>query len=662
VINFDEDPKNVRKATTTSPARRNLHEPVDSIARTGWRRHSPNRSARFSVRAGSTDRFRWLLCGLLSSLSCYLLVDGFLGMTRSLSGNQVVAAEPAAEARLGLSSSQEELGRAAGSGDREAVKTPSRFIDHSLLIAPEFPCTWPSHPFPRFSLIHQRTVGPESPYHIDALLIDGNTGTQLDVPPHSVARPDLNREKSGPLGLAYTDKIEPWQFGGEACVVDVRALLDQAPQGVSPLVRRREIERFEAQHRRVGLGDVVLFRSDYSDKYYQPLPAGRRFIADVLDRKAPGYPDPDPDCMEFLGQRGVLALGTDSASMGPLPDLAEPTHYAGLKYGMVWTEGATNLGALPATGAFYCMLGPKHEGGPYGEGRAFSIVGGELPRRLIDACRHRRAIDLSPTLSPRYPLTSPGLVTGEHRQVYLKVDFLYSDYLDLWHHGHWMDAMAGTHLVPPAYALPADDQPVAYAPEVRGWLEEYETRYGRRGHSTMTTEQVPIAWTCGEARVIDVRALVGSTQARQWPHSPEITVDQIRAYEATAGSLQADDIVIFQTGHVDRYLKPRPADTALWSDPLTGKAEGWPAPGPDAIVYLKGKGIRCVATDAPDLGGVDPKRALMTYWALGSREMVGVEFLHNVDRIPKQGAYFLFAAVKVRDCHGGPGRAVVLYP
>ena len=24
------------------------------------------------------------------------------------------------------------------------------------------------------------------------------------------------------------------------------------------------------------------------------------------------------------------------------------------------------------------------------------------------------------------------------------------------------------------------------------------------------------------------------------------------------------------------------------------------------------------------------KRALMTYWALGSREMVGVEFLHNV--------------------------------
>ncbi len=73
---------------------------------------------------------------------------------------------------------------------------------------------------------------------------------------------------------------------------------------------------------------------------------------------------------------------------------------------------------------------------------------------------------------------------------------------------------------------------------------------------------------------------------------------------------------------------------------------------------LSKKGIRCVGTDAPDLGGVDPRQALMTYWALGSSEMVGVEFLYQLDRLPKRG-YFLFAALKVRDCHGGPGRAIV---
>ncbi|HZL87849.1 MAG TPA: cyclase family protein [Pirellulaceae bacterium] len=543
-----------------------------------------------------------------------------------------------------------------------ASDNTTKFIDHSLLVAPEFPCTWPTAPFPRFQLTHQRAIGADSPYNIDVLLIDGNTGTQLDVPPHSVARPDLKREKSGPLGLAYTDKIEAWQFGGEACVVDVRDLLDQAPKGVSPLVKPEHVERFEKQHRQVRLGDVVLFRSGYSDNYYLPLPEGRRFVADALDRKAPGFPDPDPDCMEFLGKRGVMTLGTDSPSMGPLPDLAEPTHYAGLRHGMIWTEGATNLGAVPATGAFYCMLSPKHEGGPYSECRAFSIVGGGLPQRLIDACRSKRAIDLSPTLSPKLPVTSPGIGTGQHRQVYLKVDFLYSEYLDLWHHTHLMDAAAGTHLVPPSFALPPPGENPAYAPEARGWLAEFEKKYGQRGTSSLTTEQVPLDWTCGPLRIIDVRPLVGSTQARSWPASPEITPSHIQSYEQAHGQLRAGDVVLFHTGHLDKHFRAQPNDAGVWSDPLQGKSEGWPAPGPDAIVYLKSKGIRCVATDAPDLGGVDPKRALMTYWALASREMVGVEFLISVGKVPAdKDPYFLFAALKIRACHSGPGRAIVLY-
>ena len=544
----------------------------------------------------------------------------------------------------------------------DAPPTATRFVDHSLLIAPEFPCTWPTHPFPRFQITHPRVIGPDSPYHIDTLLIDGNTGTQLDVPPHSVARPDLKREKSGPFGLSYTDKIEAWQFGGEACVVDIRDLLDQAGNGISPLVKPSHVERFEKQHRRVGFGDVVLFRSDYSDKYYRPFPEGLRYIADVVDRKAPGYPDPDPECMDFLGQRGVLNLGTDSASMGPMPDLAEPTHYAGLKYGMIWTESATNLGALPPTGAFYINLGPKHKNGPYGAGRAFSIVGGELPKKLIESAKAKRAIDLSPTLAANSPITHPGIGTGQHRQVYLKVDFLYSEYLDLWHHTHLMDAMAGTHLVPPSFALPPKDAQPVYSPEVRGWLAEYEQKYGPRGTSSMTTDLVPLDWTSGPARVIDVTSLVGSTDKATWPASPEITMAHIQADEKAKGTLKWGDVVLFRTGHLDAHLKPAPDDKGTWADPLTGKSEGWPAPGPDAIVYLKSKGIRCVATDAPDLGGVDPQRALMTYWALGSKEMVGVEFLHHLkdlDNAPQ--GYFLFAALKIRHCHGGPGRAIVLY-
>jgi kynurenine formamidase len=231
----------------------------------------------------------------------------------------------------------------------------------------------------------------------------------------------------------------------------------------------------------------------------------------------------------------------------------------------------------------------------------------------------------------------------------------------MWHHGHLMDAMAGTHLVPPSFPLPAEKQSEPYAPEVRGWQQEYEKKYGALGTSDMTTEKVPLSWTCGPLRVIDVRKLVGTTAEKSWPASPEITSAHIQMAEKTSGPLKPGDIVLFHTGHLDKHLKPAPQDAGVWADPLAGKSEGWPAPGPEAIVYLKSKSIRCVATDAPDLGGVDPKRALMTYWTLASREMVGVEFLHNVAAIPKEGGYFLFAPLKIRDCHGGPGRAIVLY-
>src|SRR5262245_19766807 len=197
------------------------------------------------------------------------------------------------------------IGQASAQCDGAPGGSP-KFVDHSLPVSPEFPCTWPAAPFPRFQITHERVIGPDSAYNVDVLLIDGNTGTQLDVPPHSVARPDLGREKSGPLGLHYTERIEPWQFGGEACVIDVRHMLDQAPNGVSPLITVASVEAFEAGMRPLRFGDVALFRSDYSDMYYRPLPEGRRFIADILDRKAPGYPDPDPDCMEFLAARGVM--------------------------------------------------------------------------------------------------------------------------------------------------------------------------------------------------------------------------------------------------------------------------------------------------------------------------------------------------------------------
>src|SRR5262249_48830888 len=160
------------------------------------------------------------------------------------------------------------------------------------------------------------------------------------------------------------------------------------------LIKRERIIAWEKKHRPLGTGDVVLFHSGYSDKYYRPLPEGRRFAADPVEGKAPAWPGPDPDCMEYLASGKVMTLGIASTSMAPLPDLAEPTHFAGLKHGMIWTESATGLGALPATGAFWCMIGPKHANDPYSEGRAFAVVDGSLAARLIQSARKKRVVDL----------------------------------------------------------------------------------------------------------------------------------------------------------------------------------------------------------------------------------------------------------------------------
>lgn len=542
----------------------------------------------------------------------------------------------------------------------EGADPKSRFIDLSLLVAPGYPCTW-ADGFPRFRMHPYLRIGRSSAYNSEILTIDGNTGTQMDVPPHSVARPSLKLPHSGAYGEQFTELVPPWKFVGEACVVDVRSLLNKAPKGRSSLVRRTHLAAWEKQHRPFRFGDAVLLRSDYSDRYYKPLPAGRGFIADVLENKKSGWPDPDPDAMDFLaGTRGVRHIGTDSPSMGPVPDLAEPTHYAALKHGAIFTEGATGLGQLPTTGAFYCMMGPKHKGGPYGEGRAFAIVG-PLASRLIASARARRVVDLSVVNSIDLPLTWPGVGVDRHRHRYTKADFLFSDNLKLYHHTHIMDSHAGTHLVPPAYALPpARFNPAGYAPQVRVWLEEYQREFGPRGESDVTTEKVPLGQTAGPVRRIDVRHLIGSTRRTDWPASPEITVATITRYETDHGPLRPGQVVLFQTGHTDKYLRPGTEGAACLTEPINGKREGWPAPGPAAIHYLAKRGIRCVGIDAPSLGGVEPGRALKTYWALGGKGIAGVEFLTRLQELPAK-AYFLFAAVKIRGCHGGPGRAIALY-
>ena len=119
---------------------------------------------------------------------------------------------------------------------RPPQQEQSRFVNLSLLVSPEYPCTWPT--FPRFQLNAEERIGPLSPYNSDIITIDGNTGTQLDVPPHSVTPPDSGFSNAGPFGRAYTDVVPAWQFGGEACVIDCRDLRRRCVVRAQPVDRQ----------------------------------------------------------------------------------------------------------------------------------------------------------------------------------------------------------------------------------------------------------------------------------------------------------------------------------------------------------------------------------------------------------------------------------------
>ena len=86
--------------------------------------------------------------------------------------------------------------------------------------------------------------------------------------------------------------------------------------------------------------------------------------------------------------------------------------------------------------------------------------------------------------------------------------------------------------------------------------------------------------------------------------------------------------------------------------PLDGKSEGWPAPAPEVVQYLAGKGVRHIAIDAPSMGSVNPKEAAMTYWAGANAGIVFSEFLIGAAQLPPTGAFDIFLQPEDR----GPSR------
>lgn len=531
-------------------------------------------------------------------------------------------------------------------------------------------------------VVNYITHGP-GPLAADLLLVDENTATQLDCPPHMMPPQASGLPNAGYWGEMTCDKVPIWQLMGEVVKIDGRGILDKAEPGTSPVYTVDMVKAAEREiGRDLGPGDAVLYWARYNDAYDKPGEAAERLWAQPLAKTAPAFPAPGFDTQDYLGGKGVLLVGLDSPSVGAAgpPDYvmrgteslfqnpkALESHLGLFKHGGVDVEGMMNFDAVP-NGSLFVALPVKHEHSPTVETRGAAITDKELAAELLRSVRAKRVVDLSVTNAMNLPVWWAGKGIGNYAFPYHSVDptqYYTGPFGPYWVNTHVLDSRTGTHIAPPAhYGPPPGFDRARYGEEVRGWLQEFEQQHGRLKETDRTADKVPVHWLMGPARVVDVRHLVGTTERASWPASPAITVEHVKAHEEAFGPIAAGQVVIFNTGHTDTHFRPyeRGRIDGVMKGPLDGESEGWPAPTAEVIRYLAGKGVRHVAIDAPTLGPVDPKQRAFTYWAGVNNDMVFTEYLTGVGTLPPQGAFYIFLHPKIENTHGGPGRAVAILP
>ncbi len=254
--------------------------------------------------------------------------------------------------------------------DLLALIKRARLIDLSVMTGENQPSSPPEgQRFAQFMMNHYSW--PRGKFLEYVQVHDDHTGTHCDAPSHMIPPDGSGLPHASPQGRVTIEQLDLNDMIGSAVVVDVRALIATVPKGEkthlarSPVIDRAFLEQWERDHGSFAAGDIVLFRTDWSDLYFRPYPEGFRY-----DRS---HPAPGADAIDLLHARGVRHIGIDGRGIGLMQDDYTP-HWAALGHGMIATENLTNLGKLPVRGAVFVFLPHKFEGATGGMGRAIALV------------------------------------------------------------------------------------------------------------------------------------------------------------------------------------------------------------------------------------------------------------------------------------------------
>ena len=165
--------------------------------------------------------------------------------------------------------------------------------------------------------------------------------------------------------------------------------------------------------------------------------------------------------------------------------------------------------------------------------------------------------------------------------------------------------------------------------------------------------EIPIERLIGPAVVIDIAAKAAA--------DPDYTLkpDDVTAWEALHGEIPRGAIVLLRTGWSSRW----PDKRAYLGDDTPGDASHlhFPSYGAEAARLLVERGAAVLGVDTASVDH-GPSKDFLVHRVLGAANVVGLENLTNLDRLPSTGAWVLALPIKLAHGSGAPTRVVALLP
>jgi kynurenine formamidase len=168
-----------------------------------------------------------------------------------------------------------------------------------------------------------------------------------------------------------------------------------------------------------------------------------------------------------------------------------------------------------------------------------------------------------------------------------------------------------------------------------------------------TVGALPIERMVGPAAVIDVSAKAAADA--DYTLRPQ----DVTEWEASNGKIAAGTIVLLRTGWSSRW----PDKRAYLGDDTPGDASHlhFPSYGPDAVRLLIARGVSVIGVDTASIDN-GPSQDFPVHRAAGAANVVGVENLTNLDKLPPTGAWVVALPMKIAQGTGAPARVIALLP